>query len=376
MSSIRQFRDAGDRFRRPHPPYRLLQLMAVLTSIATGQGLNTVIDPSSASIIYSPFNWNVVAGSAKTINAGAYLKTIFSGTSLAITTDTSTNGSPYSELWIRIDNQTWVQHTLTANNPTLSIATQLPNRKHLLELIVKSTSEKLNRWSNSETMVNLTGFVIDRGQELYLPHRRAKNVLIYGDSITEGVRTVDSTAPSDTDRNDVQGAYSYAISTAFDAEVGIVAFGGTGVTTSGSGGVPALTSSYDLIYSGVPRSFSSPAPDLVIYNEGTNDEGDITSGLVAVIQSIITSAPNSKHLVFIPFNNSHASEIADALAVLGSPNVTFKSTAGFFNTADSSDGVHPYNYSHIGLIAPQMFPLISAVLDSAGRMLNAGTRSE
>lgn len=338
-------------------------------SFAAGQGLSsttgTLIDASSPNILYSPFNWHVVAGSAKTINAGAYLRTIFGGTSLAITTETRANSSPYSQLWIRVDNQAWVQYSLAPDNPTLVVASHLENRKHLLEVLVKSTSESLARWYNSQTVVNLTGFFVDYGQELSLPNRRTKNILIYGDSITEGVRAINSTAVNDTDRNDAQGSYAYAISTAFDAEVGIVAFGAAGITAYGTGGVPALPSSYDLIYSGVPRSFAAPAPDLVIYLIGSNDPGSITAGLAKVIHGIIGAAPSSKHLVFIPFNNSHASEIAAAVAAIESPNVTFASTAGFFNPADSSDGMHPYNYSHIGLVAPRMFPVIRGALDSA-----------
>lgn len=322
----------------------------------------TVVDPSSPAIIYSPFNWNVVQGAASTINSGAYLKTLFGGTSLAITTNTSSNTFPYSQLWIRVDGQTWVQYKLSWANPTFVVARGLENRQHLVELIVKSTSETIPRWSNSATVVNLTGFVIDAGQTLTQPHRRSKNILIYGDSITEGVRTIDATAAEDTDRNDILGDYSYAISTAFDAEVGIVGFGATGWTVTGTGGVPPLTWSFNFLYAGVPRSFTSPAPDLVIYNEGTNDPGMIGSALPFVINGILNYAPNSRHLVLVPFNNSHSAEIASLVSGMANPLVTYKSTSGLFNVKDSCDGLHPYNYSHIGLIAPQLFPAIRAVL--------------
>jgi hypothetical protein len=242
------------------------------------------------------------------------------------------------------------------------------NRKHLLEVIVKSTSETLARWSSSATMVTITGIDIDASGTVTAPVRRSKNILIYGDSITEGVRTKNNTATNDTDRNDILGDYSYALSTAVDAEVGIVAFGGTGVITAGSGGVPALTTSYNLMYSGVSRTFS-PAPDLVIYLEGRNDVGSITSGLVTVMNGVLAAAPASKQLVMVPFAGTHSSEITAAVASVGS-QATALSTTGWWNTADSSDGIHPYDYAHLGLIAPMLFPSVESLLYPAGKAIN------
>jgi len=231
-----------------------------------------------------------------------------------------------------------------------------------MELIVKSTSETIPRWSNSATMVTITGFVLDLGETLSLPQRRSKNILIFGDSITEGVRTVNCDATEDTDRNDVLGDYSFAISTAFDAEVGIVAFGASGFTRSGTGGVPPLPLSYNYLYAGVARRFNSPPPDLVIYNYGTNDGGNIAGPLQQVVNSIIDMVPNSKHHVLIPLNNSHSDDIAWAISAIANSRVTHSATAGFFDPRDSCDGLHPYNYSHLSLIAPRLFPAIRDLL--------------
>jgi lysophospholipase L1-like esterase len=330
-------------------------------SVASGSS-STVILPNSAAIIYSPYNWVVTGTSASTINSGAYFRTIFSGTSAALLTNTVNDEAPYSELWVRIDGDAWQELTIAAGNPTLSIASGLQSRNHLLEVIVKSTSETISRWaSNSATMVTITGIQLDPGAIAEAPLRRTKHILIYGDSITEGVRTVNDTATNDTDRNDVLSDYSYALSTATDAEVGIVGFGATGVTTGGSGGVPALPSSYNYVYSGAPRTFS-PAPDLVIYNEGTNDSGSITSGLETVIEGILAAAPSSKHLILVPFDQTHVSDIQAAVAGIGSANVIYEPTSGWFNPTDSSDGLHPYGYSHLGFIAPRLFPVVENLL--------------
>jgi hypothetical protein len=318
------------------------------------------INPTNASIIYSPFNWSVSSGYARTINSGAYFRTIFSGTSVALTTDTSPDAAPYSQIWVRVDNGAWQLFTLSAGNPTLSVATGLSGgQKHMLEVVVKATSEFLTRWSSPQTIVQITGIVLDTGAAVTVPNRRTKNVLIFGDSITEGYHVF---GLGDVTTSDVLGCYSYALATALDAEVGVVAFGGTGILNSGQGGVPALPSSYAYLYSGVSRSFTSPAPDLVIYNEGTNDTGSIASGFETVIEGILASAPNSKHLILVPFNQTHVSDIQAAAAGIGSANVTYHGTSAWFNASDSVDGLHPYAYSSVDFIAPQLLPIVEGVL--------------
>jgi Concanavalin A-like lectin/glucanases superfamily len=338
----------------------LYHLQSDGTDSTSGGGGGTTIDPSNSGILYSPFNWNVVTGQASTINSGAYFRTIFSGTSAAIAFDTSPNASPYPEVWARVDNQAWTLLTLTAGSPTLPVATGLDNSKHhMLEVVIKATSEFLTRWSSSQTVVQVTGIVLDPSATVTTPTRRTKNVLIFGDSITEGYHVYGS---GDVTTSDALGCYSYALTTALDAEVGVVGFGGQGVTVGGQGGVPDFPSAYNLLYDGVSRSFNSPAPDLVIYNQGTNDTSSITSGLTTVISAILTAAPSSKHLILVPFNGTHASEIAAVVSGLALAALTSVSTTGWFNTADSVDGVHPYNYASVDFIAPLLFPQVMAAL--------------
>lgn len=343
------------------------KLLCILLLLSSAAFAADTIAMSNAAILYSPYNWNVAGGQAKTINTGAYIRTIFDGTSVSLATDTTNNITPFTYLWARVDNGPWVALQLAAGNPTLSVATGLVSRKHVLEVVVKANSETITRWSaTSQVMVTLTGIVVDTGKTLTAPVRRSKNILIFGDSITEGT-LVNGSASPDSARNDVLQDYAYMMSTAVDAEVGIVGFGGTGITV-GANTVPALPSAYNLIYTGVSRSFTSPAPDLVIYNEGTNDSGSITTGLQTVINGILATAPMSKHLILVPFNGGHLSEIQAAVAAIGNSSVTYQSTTGWY---DAADGVHPLGYNHIGLIAPKLFPVVaSALYGSSGGLVS------
>jgi hypothetical protein len=75
------------------------------------------------------------------------------------------------------------------------------SKSHLLEVIVKSTTETNSRWTPQNTAVVFTGLTLDAQATVRLPQRKRYNILIYGDSITEGVRTLGFEGiQNDTDR--------------------------------------------------------------------------------------------------------------------------------------------------------------------------------
>ena len=96
------------------------------------------------------------------------------------------------------------------------------------------------------------------------------NILVYGDSITEGVLTLGGSQKFDTDRNDASVVYSYVLGRLLGAEIGVVGFGYNALTHPGSGGVAPLGAAWNQLWEGVPRSFTTPKPDLIVLNEGTN----------------------------------------------------------------------------------------------------------
>jgi lysophospholipase L1-like esterase len=344
----------------------------LLSGAAQAQVPGITVPMDDPAILYSPFNWGVSAQAAKTINSGAYFKVLFSGTSCQLMTDTSGNAAPFSQFWARVDGTSFTRYTLAAGNPTFTIATNLLKRKHMLEVVVKSTSETIDRWTKQKTGITFTGLMLDAGAKATAPTRKPFNILIFGDSITEGVRVNGYAGiANDTDRNDALQVYSWLLSQEVPAEVGVVGFGATGIIVAGSGGVPALGKSYPLLWAGQPRSFTNPEPDLIIYNEGTNDGSSITSGMLAVVRALLLAAPNAKQLLLLPFNGSHAAELKSVVATLGNNKVVYGDTKGFFNTADSSDALHPYGYANIAFIAPKLASLVTPLLSLAPSSLTA-----
>ncbi len=325
------------------------------------------VDPTNAALLYSPGNWDVKTGLARTNHSGAYLRTLFTGTSAAITFNTAPNSSPFPQVWGRVDNGPWQKFTLAAGNPTWQLATGLASRAHLLELIVKSRSGYQDQFTTPAAVVQISGLVFGVGATLSLPLRRSKTILVLGDSISEGDSSVFAgTSSNDPDGDDVLGSYSYALSTAVDAEVGIIAFPGTGIVAVGASA--ALPSTYNKIFADTARSISALAPDLIIYNQGTNDgTTNIVSAYTGVVQAIMALAPNCRHLLLRPFNGNQAANVQATVTAIADPRVTYVDTTGWWSSSDSPDGLHPYGYAQVGLIAPKLFPIAIAALYPQGR---------
>ncbi len=343
-------------------------------SFATTSGAS--IAPNNAAFLYSPLNWSVTGGSAVTINAGAYFKILFTGTTCVLNFNATNMCTPASEIWWRIDDGPLTQANV-ASTVTLTIpAATLGNADvpyHLLEVMVKSTTETANRWNSvgsaSGTAVIFAGLTLDAGASVLAPLAAAKAILCYGDSITEGVRTLGESAANDTDRNDAWMGWAYRLGALLGAEVAVVGFGATGLSVTGSGNVPVLGTSYSLLYAGQARPFTPP-PDLIVINIGTNDGTTNTvAAMQGVLNGLISACPGKPIAVLRPFNGSQAANLQAAIAECSNPAVChWIDTTGFFNTSYGADSLslHPSGPNNLGLVAPQVAAALRPLLDPAG----------
>jgi hypothetical protein len=317
---------------------------------------NNALTSGTGNVLFSPYNWDIQASAAKTINAGAYFKTIFGGTTCTLNFDMTGIASPIPQISYRVDRfGPWITVPIAA-----SVAITIPSDTadyaskggHLLEVLVKSMTETQARWSTQATAVRLTGIILDVGKTISAPTALPLKAIFYGDSITEGVRTVNMTATNDTDRNDAGQGWSLEVARILGAEIGNVGFGATGFNKTGSGSVPAFTGTYNYLYSGVARSFS-PSPDLIVWMMGTNDSTDVTTSATTVLNGLL-AATTAKIIVLRPFKDAtHATQLQNAIAACTTPSrVTYVDTNGWFNTANSSDALHPYGNENITHIAP------------------------
>ena len=97
---------------------------------------------------------------------------------------------------------------------------------------MKSTTERGNRWKDGpSTRVILKSITTDGELARWVPSD--VNILIYGDSITEGVLTLGGAQKYDTDHNDASIVYSNQLAKLLGSEIGIIGFGASGLTHAG-----------------------------------------------------------------------------------------------------------------------------------------------
>lgn len=333
------------------------------------------VAPNDANIVYSPYNWDVNGTRAKTINAGAYLKARFSGGYAGLTLNFDVSGLTAPNPWIkyRVDGGAWTKAQVSA-----SVNVAVPSENswgiHTLEVVVQATSEFVTRWSPQNAHVSLTS-ISGTGLSPTLTTQKATlNALVFADSIGEGYKSLmGSSASSPTpDGSDSTLAFPYRLADKLGAEVGVVAFGGTGWTVAGVGGVPALPTSYVSLWgSGPTRDFITVIPDIIIINLGENDNtADIVSTATNMINDLLTRIPATTLVAIMrPFSGREASNIQTVIANVNSNRVKYVDTTGWFSSTDASDGQHPYGYISETLAA-NLAVQIRKILNGGGMYLN------
>lgn len=323
----------------------------------------TRIQPNDVNIVYSPYNWKVSGTLAKTINAGAYLRFMLNGQSLSALFDLSTIATPLPEINYRIDGRCWNKAQVASSVPfNFPLDTQSWS-SHIIEIHVKTTTQSTDRWNTQQNAVKLIGLDSNIGAQT-LPIGKLNNSVIYfGDSITEGNLTLTPLGANDTDASDSTLSWVHGLSSALGVEYCNCGFGSHGFFYGGAGNVPPLISSYKYMWSGEIRDFVTVPPKLIVVNMGTNDGNNpITSTITEFLNSILAEV-SCKIIMIRPFSGSQAQNIQDAISSCDAPDrVVYVNTDGFFNTAHSSDGTHPYGFANIAEIAPKLANLLQQYL--------------
>ena len=273
--------------------------------------------------------------------------------------------TPGSEVYWKVDNgpmtPSLVLDTVAISIPPNNTANTVPF--HTVTLLVKSTTERANRWSatGNSTRVILTAIETNGALAPWVPSD--VNILVYGDSITEGVMALGGSQAFDTDHNDASVVYSYALGPLLGAETGVVGFGYNALSHPGSGGVAPLGEAWNQLWDGVPRNFTDPKPDLIVLNEGTNDGCDttrpgcvgtnITDQLAAVLKNLLGACPGVPIAVLLPFNGGQAAHIHAAISATASPDVYFIDTTGFYDLKYGG-ALHPTGPNDVAQIAPRI----------------------
>lgn len=333
----------------------------------------STIAPNDPNIVYSPYTWDVTAGAAKTINAGAYLRIAFTGTpgTLAATFDITNMVAPASQVGIRIDGGNWLNVEVAASVP-LTIPTDNTWGSHTVEIVVIATTQAHPRWVAPQgPAIIFTGLTADTTVTTRLQRERSIYAMAVGDSITEGVRTLNMDAVLDTDRNDSRLSYAYPLGDLLGAEIGVVGFGGTGISKAGAGGVPKFRDSVPYLWDGKARSLATPrAPDFILAHIGTNDPESLDADVVADTTSLLNgwiAATAATPIIVLPgWLQRKATQIQQGIAACDAPSrVHYVDTTGWWATADAADGLHPYGYINTTDLSQRVAATIKPIIGAA-----------
>ena len=333
-----------------------------------------LIAPDDANIVYSPYNWDVTSVRALSVNGGAYFRFRVAGGATTITLNFDVAGlpAPLPRLLIRVDG------ALTSAFAEAAVAsvvgTVIPSTNtwpdHDVEVYIDATTQIAPRWTTPTSVVKFTGITVTGGAGA-MPTvpitKRGLRLLVYGDSIVEGVRTRKGSGTDDVAWTSSWMGWAAQLGYNLGAEVGVVGFGGQGVSVAGSGSVPAWPSSYNLVAAGIARAFT-PAPDAILCMFGENDgAANIVAAYVATLTALVAATPAAtKILCFRTLGGNQAANVQAAVAAMNATTarVSYVDTTGWFDNTHSFDATHPYGYEDIDRISPLAAAAVRAVLSS------------
>lgn len=334
----------------------------------------STIAPNDPKLLYSPYNWLVTAGAAKTANAGAYIRAGISGgpTSLTATFDVSNMNEDPSHVGIRIDGGSWVIAPVAASI-TIPIPADNTWGTHFVELVMVSARTGGVRWAApQDTAIVFTGFTSPSTISTTAVRPRPLHGLIIGDSITEGIKTRTGTTGAAASGSSLL-AWAHPLGDMLGAEIGVAGWSGQGIVNGGGGGVPNFANAIPFLWQGQARPISAPkAPDFVACHIGTNDSSQtdaaVTAGARDLLNYLLANTPASCPVIVFPgWLQTKKEAIAAAIASSSAPaRVTMVDTTGWWSPADSSDSLHPYGYINLSELAPRAATAIRGVLGAGG----------
>ncbi|MGW7685575.1 GDSL-type esterase/lipase family protein [Kribbella sp. NPDC054772] len=298
-----------------------------------------VVAPSDPRIVLEG-QWGHQPGVAITVNSGSRISFSYAGERLQLLFDTDgLTVAPH--LWITVDDGEPELHVIEEPVVELSAA----DGRHHVTVVVKDVNEHANRWTPPfGCAVVFAGLVLDTRSVLRLSGRPSGPRLeFYGDSITQGVRSL-STHP-ESEGADGTTSYAYLTARAFGATSYQVGFGSQGISKPGNGEVPAGVDSFGWNFAGSPAE-RVEASDVVVINLGVNDPTLDIEEYADYVRRVRAAYPGTTIVSLTPFNGKHAETIHAAVKSLDDPNLVCIDSTGWISEDDCTDLVHPTVAGH------------------------------
>jgi hypothetical protein len=335
----------------------LLSTALVLVAGSAAATGSTMLVPSTMNggLYFSEHNWAMETSGAGpvavSVNSGAYIKAMFSGSvraSFALeatkpSTEAEATSTHYMNVVYSIDNKPWVEVPIFGNTTEIVIPYAEVNATitHTLQLQIYNSLQGANRWNSPATggaALVVKGLTLDGGAKVLPPALLPRRAIFFGDSITEGVNAECRNTPEtvaaegggvarvpgdvpepggDLSANSATKTWGPTVAAALRAEYSQVGFGSLGWVVSGAGGVPAFyvpgqesVNSWNKHYNTANRSFDNL--DYIFVGHATNDGLREGSKATAAVTAAVTgwlggaraaAGPKTAIFLCVPFGS-------------------------------------------------------------------------
>ena len=230
-----------------------------------------------------------------------------------------------------IDGSDFTRQLITS--PTLPTLT---TEEHIIRVVIDGLTETEDKWVG-EKGIAFKNITVDSGTvKGVIP--KNKTIMFFGDSITEGVRSLNMDA--NANGNSSINAFPFQCCKNLNSVSYRVGFGATGVAKpNGSGGIPDCLTYIDNMTQNKETPYYEP--NIVVINHGTNDGGYTSDTFIPaynkVLDRLTIKYPGVPIFAIIPFNQSHSSDIRNCVSNRSNCYLVETDSWGVTYT----DGLHP-----------------------------------
>lgn len=245
--------------------------------------------------------------------------------------------------------------------------------KHILQVYFKGAMEMQHRWYAPQIgRVALLG--ADVPKPGVLPADNRPLIEFVGDSITEGVLidTDYDTVPAHKEdqmnrpyQDDNLAAYGFLTAKALNMRYMCQAYGASGMTRVGCGGIPRAALVYPYVFERCP--YTGDHPDVIVINHGCNDRNnpeDYLTRYEEFLDQAFLLHPNAVIIALSAFIGAYDKELSEfipAYAEKKQARVYFVSSKGWV----PAEPLHPMRDGHRA-IADHFIPLVKDILVKEG----------
>lgn len=297
---------------------------------------------------------------ATSINSGSLAEFVYSGDTCVLHFDVE-GFTDYPAICVQVDGGPITKTTLSCDVRSVSVTSPYSTLPHgTPPFAVASSAFHVARfwvaahslyrmdaagkqWNTLVGGCQFRGANLGGGDLVPIPYV-SRQIEFLGDSITQGLRLLYTGADADTHDQVPYANWPQYVADMLGMKPVVTGFGGQGLTTSGTCGVPPANAAFPYVYAGTLWT-PSVQPGVVVIYHGTNDgvSPQEFEGCYAVyLRTVRMAYPSATIVAACPHNKQpYAAPISDAVGAMHDRKILFLDySAGVISQQETCDGCH------------------------------------